>query len=68
VRGVPHSYGFDTRLPIFLNVKVIYVENCPMCACALVREADGERRSSSRLKAACNGCACHGDLPIAAGT
>jgi hypothetical protein len=55
-------------VPISTNVKVIYVENCPDCACALVREADGERHSSSRLKPLCNGCACHGDLRIAAGT
>lgn len=50
------------------TVKVIYVENCPDCDCAVVRDADGESLSSSRLKAACNGCSCHGNLPIAAGT
>jgi len=49
-------------------VKVIYVETCPECSCALVRSPEGERRASNRLKPACNGCSCHRDLPIAAGT
>ena len=50
------------------EVKVIYVETCPECSCALVRSPEGERRASNRLKPACNGCSCHRDLPIAAGT
>ena len=32
------------------EVKVIYVETCPECSCALVRSPEGERRSSNKAK------------------
>lgn len=48
------------------GVKVIYVETCPTCDCALVRSPDGQLRASNRLKPVCTGCACHQDIPAEA--
>lgn len=58
----------DRRTADTAAVKVIYVETCPRCDCALVRTPDGETPSSARLKATCAGCSCHDSYPIAAGS
>lgn len=48
-------------------MRIVYVESCTECGCALVRSEDGEQQPSARLVASCGGCRCHTTLPKAAG-
>jgi hypothetical protein len=47
------------------SMRIMYVETCPECECALVRSKTGERRPSAQLMAGCTGCECHDALPLA---
>ncbi len=39
-------------------MEVLYVDTCVLCSCSLAT-VDGERRHSTKLRQACDGCSCH---------